>query len=222
MLDIDFAHSIQKIAVALIPVVLGLVCHEVAHGWVAWRLGDNTAKAQGRLTLNPLVHLEPMGTLMFVMTALTSPFVLGWARPVPVDASRFRYPAKDNMFVALAGPLANLFLALLFGLLAKLLIFVAPVLLPGSTLEFLSRTVAVGIYVNVTLALFNMLPIPPLDGSYVLRYLLPPKLAWQYYQVGRYGFIIILVLLISGVLGRVLWPLVEYVVYMLFFLLGLA
>lgn len=223
MFDIDFAQSVQRIAVAFVPMMLGMVCHEVAHGWAAWRMGDPTARAQGRLTLNPLVHLDPMGSLMFVITALTSPFVLGWARPVPVDARWFRKPSRDMMLVSFAGPCTNFILAVMFAVLLKVLVHVLPhQMQQGIFFEFFLNMSAIGIWINFTLGWFNLIPVPPLDGSHILAGLLPPALARQYHQIGRYGIIVVLILLASGILGRVLWPLVDGSARVVTSMLGLA
>ncbi len=222
MFDIDFAQSVQRITVAFVPMMLGMVCHEVAHGWAAWRLGDPTAKSQGRLTLNPAVHLDPMGSLMFVLTALTSPFVLGWAKPVPVNARWFRNPSKGMMLVSFAGPLTNFVLAICFALFAKVLTVLPPALQQGTVFEFFINMAAIGVWINFTLGWFNLIPIPPLDGSHILAGMLPPKMAWQYHQVGRYGIIIVIILLASGMLGRVLWPLVDGSARVVLSMFGLA
>ena len=207
----DFADNIRRVAVAFVPMLLGIICHEVAHGWAAWKLGDPTAKSQGRLTLNPIPHLDPTGSLLFVLTALTSPFILGWAKPVPVEPRYFRNPRQGMMLVSFAGPLTNFIVALAFAFLYTAL---SQHLMSGGgghgmIMDFALQTSAIGVWVNVTLGWFNLLPIPPLDGSHILGGLLPWPLARQYYAIGRYGIIIVVVLLGTGMLRYVMGPLVD-------------
>lgn len=211
MFDGDFSMQVQRLAVAFIPMLLGIVCHEVAHGWAALRYGDPTAKTLGRLTLNPLPHIDPMGGMMFMLTALFSPFIIGWAKPVPVDSRWFRNPRKDMMFVSLAGPLSNMLLAIAFALVLRAVLFVAPPVQWGdnTTYEFFINMLVSGVWINFTLAWFNLLPIPPMDGGHVVSGLLPQHLAWKFEQIERYGFIIVLLLLATGLLGSVLFPLVQ-------------
>ncbi len=217
MFDFDIALSMRKVSIALVPMLLGMVCHEVAHGWAAYRQGDPTAKNLGRLTLNPLPHIDPTGTLVFILTALTSPFVIGWAKPVPVNPRYFRDPRKGMMLVSLAGPLTNFLLAILFGLGYRL---VAESIVSGGaissvpsvhngTQEFLLSMCGMGVWINLTLCWFNLMPIPPLDGSKIAAGLMSPQMARTYLQVERYGLVIVMLLLASGLLGKVVWPLVD-------------
>ncbi|MEZ0576183.1 site-2 protease family protein [Halodesulfovibrio aestuarii] len=210
MFTTDIAASVTKIAVALIPMLLGMVCHEVAHGWVAYKLGDPTAKARGRLTLNPIPHIDPMGTAMFVLTALTSPFVIGWARPVPVDSRWFTNPRKGMILVSAAGPITNFFLAIIFGILFAFVAQSTPV--PGSlyasVYTFLYKMCIAGVWINLTLGWFNLMPFPPLDGSNIVAGLLPPHLAYKFQGFSRYGFILIILLLATGFLGTIISPLI--------------
>ncbi len=224
MIDADLALSLKRIAVALVPALLGIILHEVAHGYVADRRGDPTARLNGRLTLNPLPHIDPMGLLVFVLTSISGLFVFGWAKPVPVDPRNLRNPHKDMMYVALSGPLTNLALAIIFAVLLRLLVgFMPPAMWEGNaTYVFFFLMLKVGIVINCSLCWLNILPIPPLDGSKVLAYFLPPRLAWQYMSAGRYGFIILLVLLGTGVLGYILGPLVFGTNDILLALVGLA
>lgn len=207
----DFADNVRRVAVAFVPMLLGIICHEVAHGWAAWKLGDPTAKSQGRLTLNPIPHLDPTGSLLFVLTALTSPFILGWAKPVPVEPRYFRNPRQGMMLVSFAGPLTNFLVALAFAFLYTMLSrhLMAGGGGHGMFMDFVLQTSAIGVWVNVTLGWFNLLPIPPLDGSHILGGLLPWPLARQYYAIGRYGIIIVVVLLGTGMLRYVMGPLVD-------------
>jgi Zn-dependent protease len=211
---INELSQIQKIAVWILPVVFAITAHEVAHGWMARRHGDNTAWMLGRLTLNPLKHIDPIGTLLLpgLLLLANAGFVFGWAKPVPVDARNLRNPKRDMALVALAGPAANLLMALGWALLARLGVLIG--------VEFISLpliyTGVAGISINLVLGLLNLLPIPPLDGSRILTGLLPDYWAWQYNRFERYGFIILLLLLMTNVLGLILgYPV--YVLQNLFF-----
>jgi len=187
------------------PILLALTLHEYAHGWVANRLGDPTARLLGRLTLNPIRHLDPMGTLVFVMTGM-----IGWAKPVPVNALQLRNPRKDMMWVALAGPLTNLMLAALSVVCFKLL---SSINIPSAEaiVEPLAIMARASIRINVALAVFNILPIPPLDGSRVMAWILPYRQAEFYEQVEPYGFIILLLLVFTGIVGAFLWPVIRLI-----------
>ncbi|MDO5484084.1 MAG: site-2 protease family protein [Desulfovibrionaceae bacterium] len=211
MFDMDFSQALHTLSIALVPALLGIILHEVAHGWAAERMGDATARHMGRLTLNPLPHIDPMGLLVFALTSLSGSFVFGWAKPVPVDPRYFRNPAKGMMLVALAGPLSNFALALFCGLSLLALLHLLPpqVWAQHNVYIFAVSSLQAGIVINFGLGWLNLLPIPPLDGSKVLAYFLPGRLAWRYLQIERYGFIILLVLLFTGLLGQVLGPLVR-------------
>ena len=189
----------------MIPMLLfAVIAHEVAHGYIAWRCGDPTAKQAGRLTLNPLPHIDLFGTIVFPLILLLThaPFLIGWAKPVPINPYYFRNPSRDHLWVSLAGVCTNLLLAvactILFGVIARI---------SGSTDGALGLMLQYGIVINVILAVFNILPIPPLDGSWVLYHLLPSSLAENYRQLFPYGFIILIVLLMTGVIGRMIFPL---------------
>lgn len=201
---------IQKIAVWALPVLFAITVHEVAHGWVARYLGDPTAMMLGRLTLNPIKHVDPVGTIAvpLVMLLLT-PFVFGWARPVPVTWENLRHPKRDMALVAVAGPAANLFMASLWALILKLGVFLAPDL--GAGAMFLIGAGVAGIFINAVLMILNLLPLPPLDGGRVLSGLLPGPAAWQLSRIEPYGLIILVALLATGVLGAVLWPPIGFV-----------
>lgn len=190
------------------PLLLALTLHEVAHGYVAYRLGDPTAKALGRLSLNPLKHLDPIGTIAFFFIKF------GWAKPVPVNPRYFKNPKKDMLWVALAGPVTNLLLAVASAALAKA-IWLGASLMPYSPLGEailvpVSHMLIASVWINLVLCIFNFLPIPPLDGSRILTGLLPNKLAAKYIQFERYGFILVLVLALTGVLSKVIIPVTSF------------
>lgn len=212
----DIAQIIREITLLAVPFLLAITCHEVAHGYMAYRLGDPTAKLAGRLTLNPLKHLDVLGTLVLVLTRM-----IGWAKPVPVDSRYFRDPLKGMMYVSLAGPGANFALAIVFTLLFHGL----NAAFGGRPLgrvelmlvEPLANIFYLGVQINLVLGLFNLLPIPPMDGSGILAYLLPRAYVAQYLAVGRYGFLIVILLAATGLLGRLLWPPVAFFMRLLLF-----
>lgn len=208
--DFNFALMLKTISIAFIPMLLGIICHEVAHGYAALRCGDPTAAMLGRLTLNPIKHIDPMGLMVFVLTSLTSPFVFGWAKPVPINPRYFKDVRRDTILISLAGPLTNFTLAIGFALLLRLTITIFPheVYQGSSTYEFFILMLFTGVKINFVLAWLNLLPIPPLDGSKILWGFLPAKLGYQYMQLERYGFIILILLLTTGALSKVLGPLV--------------
>ncbi len=190
------------------PLLLALTLHEYAHGYVAYRLGDPTARDAGRLTLNPLSHLDPIGTIAFFFIKF------GWAKPVPVNPLYFKNPRKDMLWVALAGPVTNLLLAVASAVLLKGIIGTASVLPYTPMLEAilvpLYNMLIASVWINLVLCIFNFLPIPPLDGGRILTGLLPEDLARTYASFERYGFIVILLLAFSGVLGMVIFPVIRF------------
>lgn len=181
----------------LIFLPLAIVIHEYAHGWVAYKLGDPTAKYAGRLTLNPLAHIDPVGTIIFplLLLLMRSPFLFAWAKPVPVDFRRLGNPQRDMIWVGLAGPAANFSFALLLSILLRL----------GFPFQLLFFS---GIFINLILAVFNLIPVPPLDGSRILMGLLPRDLANSFASLEPYGFIILFAFLWLGVFHRLVLPLV--------------
>lgn len=211
MVDFDIFSALRKLSIYAIPVLCGVIFHELAHAWVAYRKGDPTAAAMGRITLNPLVHIDLSGIMVFVVTALFSPFAFGWAKPVPVDARYFKSPMKDMMLVSLAGPCANFFLAFLFAAILCIYVMFLPLELWANNeiYAFIYVVLRAGIIVNFALAWLNLLPIPPLDGSKVLAYFLPQDLAIKYLSLDRYGFLILIALIVLGVLGPILGPLIR-------------
>ncbi len=225
MFNFDLHTSISRLAVAFVPVVLGIILHEVAHGWVASLRGDQTARMLGRVTLNPLPHIDPMGLGMFVLTALSPMgFIFGWARPVPVNPRNFRSPRLDDILVSAAGALTNMALAVLFAILLRVSLSLVPpeVFTSSGTARFFLNMFMTGVVANFGLAWVNLLPIPPLDGSHILANLLPGPLAYQYQSLGRYGFLILIALLMFNILGAVVVPLIDISVRLVFSLVGLS
>jgi Zn-dependent protease len=190
------------------PLLFALTLHELAHGFVAFHLGDPTARDAGRLSLNPLKHLDPLGTIAFFFIKI------GWAKPVPVNPSYFRNPKKDMLWVALAGPLTNLVLAIASAILTKGIWALATVLPYSAAAEAIlvpiNSMLIASVWINLVLCIFNFLPIPPLDGSRILTGILPDHLALSYMKIERFGFVLILVLAFSGVLSKVIIPIISF------------
>lgn len=182
--------------------VIAIATHEFAHGWMAYKLGDNTAKNAGRLTLNPLAHLDPVGTVILPLFLIISrsPVIFGWAKPVPINIMNFRRPKEGLLLTGLAGPAANLLLAIIFALILKSNMF--------SVNPAMQHFLLMGVLINLILGIFNLIPIPPLDGSNILIGLLPTGLARIYARIQPYGFIILIALLYLGLLDKVIWPIV--------------
>ena len=202
-MDFDFNALMRQLIIEIPPLLFALTVHELAHSYMAWRLGDPTSKNLGRLTLNPLKHLDPLGVLAFIVMKI------GWAKPVPVDPRYFRKPQRDMLLVALAGPAANIGLAVASAALAHLAVALR-FLLPLSFLQPLVTMLAASVWINIMLAVFNSLPIPPLDGSKVLMGVLPPDAARGYAKLEPFGFILLLVLFYTGVIGAVIMPIIRF------------
>ncbi|MBF0282467.1 MAG: site-2 protease family protein [Zetaproteobacteria bacterium] len=205
-MDVD--AIIRGISIWGLPVLFAVILHEVAHGWVADRLGDNTARFMGRLTLNPFKHIDPIGTILVPLLLVISnaPFLFGYAKPVPVDARKLNHPKKDMVWVALAGPLMNVVLAI-----ASMLMLAAALMLPHSWMWFTQPLVLMcqaSIMINLVLFVFNLIPIPPLDGGRIAVGLLPGPLAWQLSRIEPFGFLIIVTLLFFGAFQVTIGPLV--------------
>jgi len=227
----DLSTIGAALSVWLVPVILAITFHEAAHGWVAERLGDPTARLLGRVTFNPIKHIDPFGTLILpgILLLLQAPVLFGYAKPVPVNFSRLRHPKRDMIWVALAGPGTNIALAFASGLALR------AVYPPTSEVtDWLSQNLINSMQINILLAIFNLLPIPPLDGGRVLTGILPHRYAWRFAQVERYGFVILLALLfvvpyVAQSLGyafnpiaMVLLPPVEFVFRLILDLAGFA
>jgi Zn-dependent protease len=212
--------SAQIIAVSIIPVLFAITLHEVAHGWVALKCGDQTARLSGRLTINPIKHIDLVGTIIVPMIMLVfSNFIFGWAKPVPVDARNMRNPRRDMALVAAAGPLANFLMALFWALLAKLGI-VCLVSAPQVGI-FLIYSGEVGVIINLVLMVLNFLPFPPLDGGRILMSVLPARIAWKLSMLERYSFILLILLMMTGVLSAVISPPIIFFEQWIFYAFGL-
>lgn len=198
---------IQKVVIYALPVIFAITVHEAAHGYAARYFGDMTAHNAGRITLNPLKHIDPFGTILLpALTIMLGGILFGWAKPVPVNFGRLRNPKKDMLWVAAAGPASNLVMAILWALVIKFSLdvpemFAVPMALMGKA----------GVAINIVLMVLNLLPLPPLDGGRIAVSLLPHNLARPFAQLERYGFIILIVLLFTGVLSKILDPLIGLV-----------
>lgn len=210
--------TIQLIAIAIIPLLFAVVVHEVAHGWVARQLGDDTAYLMGRLTLNPLKHIDPIGTILVpAVLLITVGFAFGWAKPVPVNFNNLNNPKRDTALVAIAGPFANLLMAIAWLLIAK---FAS--LLPSSMAMLTSPLILMsmfGVLINSILMVFNLIPIPPTDGGRIAISLLPSRLSYQLSRVEPYGLLIIVALMLSGVIWRLLNIVTQTVMQIISFIL---
>lgn len=203
----DELTLVQRIAVWALPLIFAVTVHEAAHGWVADRLGDPTARKLGRITFNPIPHIDLVGTILVPMLMLTfTGFLIGWAKPVPVSVGRLRSPKRDMAIVAAAGPGANLLMALGW----SLVLLMAQRLIPGSEAVAVPLLLmsAAGVFVNLVLMAINLLPVPPLDGGRILTGLLPMGIARVFARIEPFGMVILIGLLVTGVLGMVLAPLV--------------
>ncbi len=220
-------NLIQQLAVFVLPLIFAITVHETAHGWVADRLGDHTARMQGRITLNPIPHIDPVGTLivplaLYALSSLSGSggFLFGWAKPVPIDPRNFRHYRRDMALTAAAGPASNLLMMLGWALVLRLSVGLEPI----------SEWVAVplaymalgGILINALLMVLNLLPILPLDGGRVVASLLPPRLAVPYSRLEPWGMFILIGLLATGLLGVILWPAMDAVQSVAYAVAGLT
>jgi Zn-dependent protease len=199
--------AVQKIVIWILPVLFAITLHEAAHAWVAYRLGDTTAKMFGRLSFNPFKHIDPIGTILVPIVVLLLSqfnFVFGWAKPVPINGALFRNPRRDMALATAAGPLSNLLMAVLWAACLKLGLMLNP--RTSTTALFMILTGQAGIIINLVFAYLNLFPIPPLDGGRILASLLPIRQALQYQKIEPYGIFIILALIFSGVLSWLIGP----------------
>lgn len=204
---LDFAQIIQRLAITIPPILLAVTIHELAHGWVAYKFGDPTAKNQGRLTLNPISHLDLFGTLAFLITQ-----AIGWAKPVPVNPNYLNHPRKDMIWISLAGPASNILLAIVMAVLLKFFVLIPA---SGTAGLFFLKPLQLMIFIGVQIAIFNLLPIPPLDGSKIMEGLLPYNLSIQYARLEPYGFIILLLLIFTDAIHWLIIPIIKFLVNLL-------
>ena len=202
------SELIQTITVYALPVLFGITLHEAAHGYVARMFGDPTAWQAGRISLNPVRHIDPIGTIVVPLVLLFSTKLLGgggllfgWAKPVPVDWSRLRHPKRDMAWVALAGPASNLVMAIIWAISLRLLVEAG-----ASATDFWARMAIAGVQVNLILMALNLIPLPPLDGGRIVTSMLPNRLAYQYARIEPYGIVILIVLMMTGALWFLLEP----------------
>ena len=206
----DIERIISMIAVYAIPVVFAITIHEAAHGYVARYFGDTTAWMLGRVSLNPIKHIDPVGTILVPIITSFGGFLFGWAKPVPVNFGNLRNPKRDMLWVAAAGPGVNLVMALLWAIVAKVMIDIGG---SGTAFEFWLRVSLVGVQINVGLAVLNLFPLLPLDGGRMLVSVLPDKLAYAYSRLEPYGMFILIILVVSPVLGWIIGPVIGYVLH---------
>ena len=199
-------NVIQTITVSAIPIIFAITVHEAAHGYAAKYFGDLTAEKLGRITLNPIKHIDPVGTILLpAITLMLGGILFGWAKPVPVNFSNLRNPKKDMLWVAAAGPASNFLMAIFWVLILKYSSSA-----PEGAAFFLFEMGKVGIMINLVLMVLNLLPLPPLDGGRIAVSLLPMDLAVKLSRVEQYGFIILIVLLFTGILGKIIWPAIVF------------
>jgi Zn-dependent protease len=198
---------IQYFTISIIPVLLAITVHEAAHGYAAKHFGDKTAYFLGRITLNPIKHIDPIGTVVIpgMLLLLSAPFLFGWAKPVPVNFSNLNNPKKDMMWVALAGPASNLVMAIIWAIILGLFKSSG-----ASYALFIIGMAQVGIMINLVLMLLNLLPIPPLDGGRMAVSLLPSPWSYKLASIERYGMFILIFLIVSGLLSAILLPLLRF------------
>jgi Zn-dependent protease len=202
MLEISI---VQKIVAWILPVLFAITVHETAHGWMALQLGDKTAMMLGRLTLNPIKHIDPLGTILIPgLMYMMAGFMFGWAKPVPITWQNLRQPKRDMVFVAAAGPVSNLIMAMLWTLVIRIGLALGDA---GLALVFMG---VAGIFINCILMVLNLLPLPPLDGGRVMTGLLPGPLSYKFSRIEPYGFFILVGLMVTGLLGVIIWPVIEF------------
>jgi len=204
---VNFDQLIQTVLIYALPVLFAITVHEAAHGYVARYLGDNTAYMMGRVTLNPIKHVDPFGTILMPILlyfATSGAFLFGYAKPVPVNFGHLRHPRRDSIWVALAGPASNFLQAILWAVLFTILVGV------GVDERFFLEMAKAGVLVNLVMWAFNLFPLPPLDGGRIVTGLLPPRAAWTFSRIEPWGFFIVLGLVIIGVVGTFwLRPLID-------------
>ena len=213
------ASIIQKITVYAIPLIFAITLHEAAHAFAARYFGDSTAYMLGRMTLNPIKHIDPVWTILVpIVTLLVSPFVFGAAKPVPVNFGALRNPKRDMIWVAAAGPFANLIMMVMWAIVGKIAISIGA----SGPVYFLALVAEAGIFVNALLMVFNLFPLLPLDGGRILTGLLPNKMAYAFSRTEPYGMFILIALIVTGVLGKFMWPLIDISMKSIYAIIGLS
>jgi len=199
-------NTVQQITIWAIPVLFAITVHETAHGWMAWKLGDDTAKRLGRISLNPIHHIDLIGTIILpVAMLLLTGFMFGWAKPVPVNWRNLKQARRDSALVALAGPTANLLMVILWAIIAKIALSVN-----ANSLNFFVYMASAGIFFNLILMTLNLVPILPLDGGRILYSLLPPNVGRVFAKSEPFGLFILIALLFSGLLGALIMPIILF------------
>lgn len=210
-------YWISQAIATIIPILFAITVHEVAHGWVAFQFGDPTASRLGRLTLNPIKHIDPIGTVLVPgILFMTGGIIFGWAKPVPIDYRRLKNPKKSMMLVAAAGPFSNLIMAF-----AWAIIFKSADVWAGDLTAMMQLMGFTGLWINIVLMVLNLLPIPPLDGSQILAQVLPEPYKGQYEQLMPYGMFILIALALSGILFAIIFPIIQQVVQLIMTILNI-
>ncbi len=201
------SNTIHMLAAAAIPLLLAITLHEAAHAYMAFRLGDSTAKNLNRVSLNPAKHIDPLGTIILplILVLLPTPFIFGWAKPVPINYSNLKKPQRDVALVAFAGPLANLIMLIAWAACLKTLIHQGNIN-ANNLYAFILNAAQFGVMINLTLLILNLIPIPPLDGSKILYSILPTKTAKQYEKIAPYGLFLVYILIATQVFQHILTP----------------